>query len=78
MNARQTKIEFNRQIRALLLRSTSEEREQLRKYIKPMPLLPVRYKCSEPERIGDILPGVMVKIKQRCKMKINEKKTLHI
>ena len=66
MNVQQTKMEFQRQLRVLMLNSTPEEWEQLRKYVKPIPLLPVRYKISKPERLDKIIPHAMEGIKERC------------
>ena len=65
MNAQQTRAEANRQIRLLMQDCTPEERERLRKYIRPVHSQPVWYKKSGPERIGDILPRVMANI-ERC------------
>ncbi len=41
MNARQTIIEANRQIRLLMQDCTLRERGRLKKYLKPVPELPV-------------------------------------
>ena len=65
MNAQQTKAEAQRQICLLMLHSTPEERERLRKYLKPVPELPVQRRKGEPKHISEILPGVMADIRRR-------------
>ncbi|MFC1739478.1 hypothetical protein ACFL1G_10580 [Planctomycetota bacterium] len=65
MNPAQTKSEANRQIRLLMQDCTPGDQERLKKYLKPVPELPMQQQEGEPKRIGDILPHVMVAIRQR-------------
>lgn len=70
MNAQQTRKEANRQICMLKRVCSPEERERLRKYIKPIPESvqeEVAHRC-QPVHISKVLPEVMAQIERRIEL----------
>lgn len=63
MNAKETKAEFKRQIRLLMLESTPKERRQIRRHIIKLKLS--RFHKNAIKRIGAVLKAISKNIRLR-------------
>ena len=61
----QKKVEFQRQLRVLILFSTPQERKGLVKYVRPT----AEHRGCGIERVGEVLPDVMKDIWQRANLR---------
>jgi hypothetical protein len=68
MTELQKKIEFQRQLRLLILFSTPEDRKGLGKYVRPVE----KSRSCGIERVGQVLPAVMNNIYRRVDSRVEK------